>query len=143
MTLSPNRSHGPRSTRAGFTLIEHLMTVTVLGIAAAGLAPLMMTTARHTTVAQAQQYEEAALSGMASRYGAMSFATLAAGTTCANRLGSDEPLPRRECVTITDSAGVLRVVRLVVTPADTARLKPDTLVMRRVRTLSSNPLNAP
>ena len=133
----------PRLSRGGFTLVEHVITLTVLGIAAAGLAPLMVTTARHTMVTQSGQYEEAALSGMASRYGAMSFAALAVGTTCTNRLGADEPLPRRECITITDSAGVLRLVRLVVTPADTSRLKPDTLVMRRVRTLSSNPLNTP
>ena len=140
MTDRPSPSPWPRG---GFTLVEHMITLAVLGIAAAGLAPLMVTTAKHTTVAQASQYEEAALSAMASRYGAMTFAALTVGTTCTNRSGADEPLPRRECITITDSAGVLRVVRLVVAPTDTSRLKPDTLVMRRVRTLRSNPLNAP
>ncbi|MND09067.1 hypothetical protein D3C83_321250 [compost metagenome] len=52
-------------------------------------------------------------------------------------------MPHRRCVTITDSAGVLRRVRIIVTPYDSLNLRPDTLIMRRVRTISVNPLNVP
>ncbi len=129
--------------RSGFTLMEHMIAVTMLGVAAAGLAPVVMSTARHTRVAQSNQYETAALTELVSRYGALSFGALTAGSTCTNHASSGEPLPHRRCVTITDSAGVLRRVRIVVTPYDSLNLRPDTLIMRRVRTLSVNPLNVP
>ena len=105
------------NTRAGFTLMEHMIAVTMLGVAAAGLAPVVMSTARHTRVAQSNQYETAALTEMVSRYGALSFGALTAGTTCTNHASGGEPMPHRRCVTITDSAGVLRRVRIIVTPA--------------------------
>lgn len=131
------------NTRAGFTLMEHMIAVTMLGVAAAGLAPVVMSTARHTRVAQSNQYETAALTEMVSRYGALSFGALTAGTTCTNHASGGEPMPHRRCVTITDSAGVLRRVRIIVTPYDSLNLRPDTLIMRRVRTISVNPLNVP
>jgi len=129
--------------RRGFSLIELLIAVTMLGVAAAGLAPVVMSTARHTRVAQSNQYETAALTEMVSRYGALSFGALTAGTTCTNHASGGEPMPHRRCVTITDSAGVLRRVRIIVTPYDSLNLRPDTLIMRRVRTISVNPLNVP
>ncbi len=131
------------NSRAGFTLMEHMIAVTMLGVAAAGLAPVVMSTARHTRVAQSNQYETAALTEMVSRYGALSFGALTAGTTCTNHASGGEPMPHRRCVTITDSAGVLRRVRIIVTPYDSLNLRPDTLIMRRVRTISVNPLNVP
>ncbi len=131
------------NSRAGFTLMEHMIAVTMLGVAAAGLAPVVMSTARHTRVAQSNQYETAALTEKVSRYGALSFGALTAGTTCTNLASGGEPMPHRRCVTITDSAGVLRRVRIIVTPYDSLNLRPDTLIMRRVRTISVNPLNVP
>lgn len=131
------------ANRAGFSLIENVVTITLMAVVVVGMAPMLVSTARQATLTQANQYRSAAMSALASRYGAMAFGTLPVGTACSSYAGSTEPLPRTECVTITDSAGVLRLVTIVVTPTDSTRVRSDAMVMRRVRTLVSNPLNAP
>ncbi len=140
-----NDAKGPIAghRQAGFSLVENLVTIVVLAMTVVGMAPMLVTTARQATVTQSNQYRAAAMSTLVSRYGAMSFGSLAVGSGCATYAGAGEPLPHTECVTITDSAAVLRTVTLVVAPLDSVRVRPDTLVMRRVRTLVSNPLNVP
>ncbi len=129
--------------RRGFSLIENVVTITVMAVAVVGMAPMLVATARQATLTQANQYRAAAMSALVSRYGAASFGSLTVGSTCTAHVDATDPLPRTECVSITDSAGVLRVVTIVVTPADSARVRSDAMVMRRVRTLVTNPLNAP
>ena len=114
---------------AGFTLIEILVSITMLAVGILALGTLMARGARSAGAASAVSYQTTVLGAEAARFDAVPFTLLAAGTTCDTVAAA--PLPRIRCATITDINPKLRRVSVVVTPTDNPLLQPDSVVFER------------
>jgi prepilin-type N-terminal cleavage/methylation domain-containing protein len=125
--------------RAGFTLIEAMVTLSLLCFVVAVLGPLLLRVSRQSTSVTASQYRTAVMVTASSW--AMTirtdqlFATCTVDTTTAFR--------HTTCSSLTDTLPGLRRVRLVVTPDDSLVTAPDTLTLYRVNTQFTNPFNTP
>jgi prepilin-type N-terminal cleavage/methylation domain-containing protein len=127
---------------AGFTLIEILVSITILAVGILALGTLMARGARSAGAASAVSYQTTILAAEAARLDAIPFTLLAAGTTCDTVAATQ--LPRIRCATITNINPKLRRVSVVVTPTDNPLLQPDSVVFERsISGSASPPLNTP
>jgi prepilin-type N-terminal cleavage/methylation domain-containing protein len=125
----------------GFTLIEILVSMSILAVATLALGSLLVRSSRTAEAASALSYQTAALSAEVGRLGAVPFTDLAAGTVCTTVTA--HPFPHDLCTTITNVSDKIRRVSVVATAADAA-VAPDSVVFER--TISGNaapPLNTP
>lgn len=122
---------------AGFTLIEILVSITILSVGILALGTLMARGARSAGAASAVSYQTTVLGAEAARFDAIPFTALVAGTTCDTVAAP--PLPRIRCATITDINPKLRRVSVVVTPTDNPLLQPDSIVFERSISGSATP----
>lgn len=122
------RTQSARHT-AGFTLIEILVSITILAGGVMALGTLMARGAKSAGAASSVSYQTIILGAEAARLDAIPFTLLIAGTTCDTVAGP--PLPRIRCVTITVINPKLRRVSVVVTPTDNPLLQPDSVVFER------------
>ena len=134
---------GPESRRReGFTLIEVLISVTILSVGTLALATLLARASRQATAASAAVYQIAALSEEVGRLGAMPFSLLTAGTTCATVTA--RPLPHTRCTTITDVNPKRKTVKVKITPSGNPLLTADsTMFERSISGDAVPPLNTP
>lgn len=114
---------------AGFTLIEILVSVTILSVGILALGTLMGRGARSAGAAAALSFQTTVMGAEAARFDAIPFTLLAAGTTCDTVTVA--PLPRIRCTTITNINPKLRRVSVIVTPTDNPLLQPDSVVFER------------
>lgn len=126
--MTTARTQGARP-RAGFTLIEVLVSMTILAVGILALGTLMGRGARSATAASSVSYQTTILGAEAARLDAIPFTQLAAGTTCVTVTGM--PLPHTRCATITNINPKLRQVRVIVTPTNNPVMRPDTLIFER------------
>ena len=127
---------------AGFTLIEILVSITILAVGILALGTLMARGAKSAGAASALSYQTTVLGAEAARFDAIPFTLLAAGTTCDTVAAP--PLPRIRCATITNINPKLRKVRVLVTPTDNPMLRPDSVVFERsISGDAAPPLNTP
>ncbi len=122
-------SRKQRARQAGFTLIEILVSVTILSVGILALGTLMGRGAKSAGAAAALSYQTTVIGAEAARYDAIPFTLLAAGTACDTVAGP--PLPRIRCATVTNINPKLRRVSVVVTPTDNPMLQPDSVVFER------------
>jgi prepilin-type N-terminal cleavage/methylation domain-containing protein len=127
-TAMPFSSRNMRSS-AGFTLIEVLVSVTMLAVGILALGSLMARGARTANAASSVTYQTTVLGAEAARFDAIPFTELAAGTTCDTV--ATPPLPRIRCVTITNINPKLRRVSVVITPTNNPLLLPDSIAFER------------
>jgi prepilin-type N-terminal cleavage/methylation domain-containing protein len=113
----------------GFTLVEVLISITMLAVGIMALGSLLLRGARSAGAASTLSYQTAMLGVEAARLDAVPFTELIAGTTCTTVTGL--PLPHTTCVTITNINAKLRRVSVVVTPTNTALLQADSVVFER------------
>ena len=118
-----------RRGAAGFTLIEILVSITILAVGILALGTLMARGAKSAGAASAVSYQTTVLGAEAARFDAIPFTLLAAGTTCDTVAAP--PLPRIRCGTITNINPKLRRVSVVVTPTGNPLLRPDSVVFER------------
>ena len=118
-----------RARQAGFTLIEILVSVTILSVGILALGTLMGRGAKSAGAAAALSYQTTVMGAEASRYDAIPFTLLVAGTICDTVAAP--PLPRIRCSTVTNINPKLRRVSVVVTPTDNPLLQPDSVVFER------------
>jgi prepilin-type N-terminal cleavage/methylation domain-containing protein len=125
----------------GFTLIEVMVSVTILAVGILVLGGLLLRSTRSAEAASAVSYQTAILAAEVARYDAIPFDQLVAGTTCDTVTTS--PLPRIRCTTITYVSTKLREVNVRVTPTDNPLLRPDSVVFDRSISGNGTPLNTP
>jgi prepilin-type N-terminal cleavage/methylation domain-containing protein len=126
----------------GFTLIEVLVSITILSLSTLALATLLARSSRQATATSASLYQTAALSEEVGRLGAMPFALLAAGTTCVTVTA--HPLPHTRCTTITDVSAKRKIVTVKITPSDNPLLSADsTMFERSISGDAAPPLSTP
>jgi prepilin-type N-terminal cleavage/methylation domain-containing protein len=128
--------------RAGFTLIEILVSITILAGGIMALGTLMARGARSAGAASAVSYQTTIMGAEAARFDAIPFTQLAAGTNCDTETAG--PLPRVRCVTVTIINPKLRQVSVIITPTGNPLLRPDTLIFERsISGDAAPPLNSP
>jgi prepilin-type N-terminal cleavage/methylation domain-containing protein len=118
-----------RPGSAGFTLVEILVSITILSVGILALGTLMGRGARSAGAASAVSFQTSILAAEAARFDAIPFTQLAAGTTCDTVTVA--PLPRIRCGTITNINPKLRRVSVVVTPTGNPLLQADSVVFER------------
>ena len=117
------------SENRGFTLVEVLVSMTVLSLGLALLGTLLVRSTKQATAASSVVYENAALTEAVSRLGAVPFAALAAGNTCTTVTA--HPLPHQLCTTITSVNPKRKTVKVKVTPTGNPLLKADSTTFER------------
>ncbi len=130
--------------RGGFTLVEVLVSMMILGIGTVALGALLLRSARQATAASALVYQNAALSSEVGRLGALPFASLGAGTTCVDI--TTGPFLHTRCAVITPVSAKIFRVTVTVTPTGATTLTPQSSSFERSiagTTNGTNPLNTP
>jgi prepilin-type N-terminal cleavage/methylation domain-containing protein len=131
-----------RSPERGFTLVEVLISMTVLSLGLVMLGSLLIRSARQATAASSVVYETAALSREVGRLGAMPFAALVAGNSCDTVTA--RPLPHIMCRTITSVNPKKKTVKVKVSPSGNPLLTADsTMFERSISGDASPPLFTP
>jgi prepilin-type N-terminal cleavage/methylation domain-containing protein len=118
----------PRAARGGFTLIEVLIAVVILGTIGVALANSLAQGARRTVAAGAIGYRTAALNTEVSRVAALPSGTLTNGTTV--RTITTQPFPHTVTTVITTS-GQRQTVTITITPTGARAITPVTRVIER------------
>jgi prepilin-type N-terminal cleavage/methylation domain-containing protein len=129
-----------RKEPAGFTLIEVMVSLTILAIGILVLGGLLTRSARSAEAASAVSYQIATMGAELARNDAIPYAQLVVGTVCDTV--TTQPFPRIRCVTVTDLSATRRRVSVVVTPTDNPLLRRDSIVVERSTRLNS-PLKTP
>jgi prepilin-type N-terminal cleavage/methylation domain-containing protein len=121
----------------GFTLVEVLISLTLLSVASVTLGSMLFRAARQAGAASTGAYQTAMVSGEVSRLGAAPFDLLAAGTTC---VAISDPFPGTRCTTINTISPKVKEVTVVVTPSGNPLLQPVTSTFTRTISGNGNPL---
>jgi prepilin-type N-terminal cleavage/methylation domain-containing protein len=128
-----------RSAR-GFTLIEIMVSMTILAVGILFLSSLLLRSSRTAEAASTVSYQTAVLAAELGRYDAIPFSQLAAGTTCTTSTAS--PMPHDLCVTITNVSANVRQVKVKVTPTGPTMIAADSVVFdRSISGYPANPLD--
>lgn len=131
------RTH--RGRRGGFTLVEILIAIVILGTVGVGLAQLMVTAARRATSSGDAAYRAAALGAEVSRVTALPAGSLADGTTTTTVTA--EPFPH-VLTTTAATAGSVQTVTITVTPTGTRAIAARSrTITRLVGSVSTNPFS--
>jgi prepilin-type N-terminal cleavage/methylation domain-containing protein len=126
-------------TRRGFSLIELLVTMSMLSVMLVGLVPLTRRLASLSNESIVRTQRLAALAGEVQRVETLPFDSLAIGRIC-RVAGSSAPYTA--CISVT--AQNQRTLTIVVTVAPHGgQIGPDTAVLERSRSGGSNPLDLP
>jgi prepilin-type N-terminal cleavage/methylation domain-containing protein len=112
----------------GFTLIEVLISITILSLSTLAMATLLARSSREARLVSMTVYRTAALSEEVGRMGALPFGSLAAGTTCVTFTAA--PFPYTRCTIISTVSAKVMQVKVRVTPTSTA-LSADSTTFER------------
>jgi prepilin-type N-terminal cleavage/methylation domain-containing protein len=132
--MNPRRRRSRKD--GGFTLVEVLVSMTLLSVASLALGTMLFRAARQATAASASAYQTASLSGQVDRLQALPFDQLAAGTTCVTLTA---PVAGTQCTTINTVSAKVKQVTVVMTPSGNPLLHPITTTF--TRTISGNAAN--
>jgi prepilin-type N-terminal cleavage/methylation domain-containing protein len=130
----------PVRHRGGFTLIEVLIAIVILGSVGVGIAQLMFTSATRSTNAGAISYRAAALATEVSRITALPAASLANGTT--TRSITTRPFPHT-VTTVASTASGLQTVTITITPTGPKAIPARSrTISRAMSTTGPNPFGS-
>jgi prepilin-type N-terminal cleavage/methylation domain-containing protein len=132
--IKPRRA---TSKAGGFTLVEVLVSLTLLSVASVALGSMLFRVTRQAGAASTGSYQTAMISGEVSRLGATPYDLLAPGTTC---VSVTEPFPGTRCTTINNISPKVKEVTVVVTPSGNPLLQPITSTFTRTISGNGNPL---
>lgn len=132
----------PPRRAQGFTLIEVMVSMTILAVGILVLSGLLLRSSRTAQAASSVSYQTAILAAEIGRYDALPFSQLAAGTTCTTVTAS--PLPHTICITVTNVSPKVRQVMVKVTPTAPTTIAADSIIFERsISGFPTNPLNTP
>ena len=130
----------PIGNARGFTLIEVMVSMTILAVGVLALSNLLVRSSRTAEAASAVSYQTAILAAQLGRYDAIPFTQLAAGTTCTTSTAA--PLPHDLCVTITNVSANVRQVKVKVSPTGPTTIQADSVMFdRSIAGYPTNPLD--
>ena len=133
---------GNSSRRSGgFTLIEILVTITLISVGIMLLGTMLMQSSRTAESTAAMTYQTAEMATTINRLDALPFDQLAAGTTCDTVAVSQ--LPRIRCATIATITTKVKRVTVTVTPTGSHAPPAQSVTFDRTVSGFGNPLNTP
>jgi prepilin-type N-terminal cleavage/methylation domain-containing protein len=132
-------SNGIRHRR-GFTLIEIMVSITILAIGVLALGTLLVRSSRTAEAASAVSYQTAIMAKNVAYYDALPFDQLVAGTTCVT--STAQPLPHTLCTTIATVSTKVKSVKVKLTPTSTMMTADSTMFERSISGFG-NPLSTP
>jgi prepilin-type N-terminal cleavage/methylation domain-containing protein len=130
-----------RRTQLGFTLVEILVSMTILAVGILLLGNMLVRSSRTAEATSAIAYRTAIMAEEASRLDAVPFTLLAAGTVCDTTVAL--PLPRIRCNTVTDINAKLKQIKVKVTPTGNLAVAADSVMFERSISGNGTPLNTP
>jgi prepilin-type N-terminal cleavage/methylation domain-containing protein len=117
-----------RAAVQGFTLIEVLISITILSLSTLAMATLLARASREARLVSMTTYRTAALTEEVGRLGALPFTSLVAGSTCVTVAAA--PFPHTRCSTITSVSAKVMSVKVKITPTAT-NLSADSTMFER------------
>jgi prepilin-type N-terminal cleavage/methylation domain-containing protein len=123
---------------AGFTLVEVMLSMTILAIGILVMGGLLTRSARSADATGRLSYQSGMMATEAARYDALPFSQLAAGTTCSTMSGA--PLPHTLCTTVTVVSAKIKQVKVKFTPTSNTLVPADSIMFER-SSGNSSPLN--
>jgi prepilin-type N-terminal cleavage/methylation domain-containing protein len=141
------RSNAPRSARApraarrrGFSIIEIIVAIVLLGISLSTLGVLAFTASRRNMTVANAGYRSAAMRYLFDRYSALDFDDIDAAQALDSTV-TESPMPyRMQAIMVAGASANEKQIRLIVTPTNTL-IAPETTLVRRFRWAAVNPLN--
>lgn len=133
------RAHRPKR---GFSVVEVIVAIVLLGVALSTLGVLAFQTSRRNALVANAAYRAAAMRYLFDRYSALNYADLDPATQTMDSTVAAGPMPHRlvaQFVAISNPNE--KQVRLIVVPAN-ALVAPETTFVRRFRWATENPLNS-
>lgn len=126
-----------KQNQAGFTFIEILVAMTLLGIVLLGVARLNVVLARQFHALTGVAARDGIAAQQINQFAVLNFDSLPgkAGTTVV----TTPPMPYTRVVTVANAGPKLRVITIIITPTNTM-LRPDTLTIERSKP-GGNPFN--
>jgi prepilin-type N-terminal cleavage/methylation domain-containing protein len=131
----------PRSRESGFTLVESMVAIVILAVAALGMAGVLLKASQTATTASSTVQATASLNTEVARLNAVPYDQMSAGTTCVTV--NTPPYPHTRCTTVNNVSSKVKQVIVVVTPSGNVLLHPDTVAFTRTKGGNGNPLNTP
>ena len=128
--------------RRGFTLVEVLVTITLISTGILVLGGMLLRSARAAEAASAISYQTAAMASEVARLDALPFTALAAGTTCDTLAVAQ--LPRVRCSIVAVVSPKLTRVTVRVAAIGNPLIPADSVIFER--SISGDvvpPLNTP
>jgi prepilin-type N-terminal cleavage/methylation domain-containing protein len=129
----------PRQKTGGFTLVEVMVSMTLLSMASLALGTLLFRAVRQANATSTASYQTAMVSGEVSRLDATPFELLVVGSTC---VAITDPFPGTRCSTINNVSAKVKQVTVVVTPSGNPLLHPITSSFTRTISGNGNPLKS-
>ena len=130
------------SHRRGFTLVEVLVTITLISTGILVLGCMLLRSARAAEAASAVSYQTAAMASEVARLDALPFTALAAGTTCDTLAVAQ--LPRIRCSIVAVVSPKVTRVTVRITAIGNPLIPADSVIFER--SISGDvvpPLNTP
>jgi prepilin-type N-terminal cleavage/methylation domain-containing protein len=136
------RSRGPARSgaRAGFSLVETLVGLTMLSIALVSVAKLDYNVMRRTNEVSRFSYGNASLLRQVNRFVAINYDSLDAHAGCVTV--NTGHVPNSACATITTVNSTVKQVTIVLRITGSTA-KPDTVIIQRSSATAGNPFNTP
>ena len=117
------------SHRRGFTLVEVLVTITLISTGILVLGGMLLRSARAAEAASAISYQTAAMASEVARLDALPFTALAAGTTCDTLAVAQ--LPRVRCSIVAVVSPKLTRVTVRVAAIGNPLIPADSIIFER------------
>lgn len=129
------------SSRGGVSIVEALVSITILGVSAIGLVGLSASAVRRGNQSAAAAYRNMVLSAEFARAVAVPAAALAPGSSCTTVTSG--PMPFARCTRVANLTSRTQRIVVTVTAGTSAQLLPDSLVLVRARNVGALDLAGP
>ena len=140
---APSLARRPRrgAARRGFSVVEVVVAIVLLGVSLSSLGVLAFTASRRNAVVANAAYRAAAMRYLFDRYSAMDYDDLLPTTQSLDSTVTAGPMPHRlQAIFVTTTNPNEHQIRLIVTPTNRL-IAPETTFVRRFRWATENPLN--
>ena len=130
-----------RLNQRGFTIVESLVALGLLGIVALGLMYLTANASSKGNVSSAEAYRTTFLTAEFARAMAVPVAASVAGTTCDSTFSA--PFVFSRCTRITNLTERTQQVAVTISPVNTTLVSADSMVVVRAANIGALDLSAP
>lgn len=128
----------PERARAGVSLVEVLVALSLLSTVLVALGGLMFQAGRHTRQSAAAAYRSAASTGAAAWAQAMPWDSIDTAVGCVSDTIGQFPYSR--CTTVATVSSNLKRLTMAITPTGPLTARPDTVIVTRNKPRSRSPL---